>query len=145
MHEYRHVRLADLDGIPPAATGDPAEWIPVRHRLGIEAFGVNAFAGHAVGDLVIERHDELGGEGEPDHEELYVVLSGELDFRVGDDRFRAVAGDAVFLRDPALEREAHAAVVPALALAVGAAPGVVFTPSAWEARELGTRDAGDAG
>jgi hypothetical protein len=142
--EYRYARIADLGGIPPAAAGDPAEWIPVRHRLGVTAFGVNAFAGHAVGDLVVERHDEAGDDDdEPGHQELYVVVSGELDFRVGEDRFRAVAGDAVFLRDPALEREAHAAVVPALVLAVGAAEGVTFAPSAWEARELASRDARD--
>jgi hypothetical protein len=138
---YRHVHLADLGGIPPAAAGDPVQWIPVRDRLGISAFGVNAFAGHAVGDLVIERHDEIADDGEPDHEELYVVLAGELDFSVGDDRFRAVPGDAVFLRDPALVREAHATVVPALVLAVGAAPGTAFTPSSWETRELAARDA----
>jgi hypothetical protein len=137
---YRHARIAELGGIPPAVPGDPAQWIPVRHRLGVSAFGVNAFAGHAVGDLVIERHDEIADDGEPDHEELYVVLTGELDVTVGEDRFRAVAGDAIFLRDPALVREARAAVVPALVLAVGAAPGAAFTPSAWEARELAERD-----
>jgi hypothetical protein len=80
MSDHHPVRIADLGGIPAATTGDPAEWIPVRHRL-------------------------------------------------------------VFLGDPALEREAHAAVVPALVVAVGAAPGTAFTPSAWEARELGSRDA----
>jgi hypothetical protein len=35
-------------------------WHPVRHLLGITAFGMNAYTCHADGGPLIEEHDELG-------------------------------------------------------------------------------------
>jgi len=47
-------------------------WKPLRAKLGIEAFGINAFVGREVGARVIEDHSEEGSA----HQELYVVLAG---------------------------------------------------------------------
>ena len=33
-------------------------WRPVRHHLGITAFGATACTGHTAGDRIINEHDE---------------------------------------------------------------------------------------
>jgi hypothetical protein len=49
-----------LDAIPTLSFASPDEpdWKPLRHHLGIGAYGVNAWVAAAPGDIVIERHDE---------------------------------------------------------------------------------------
>jgi hypothetical protein len=37
---------------------------PVRHHLGITAFGVNAWTGHNAGDRIINEHDEADEKNE---------------------------------------------------------------------------------
>ena len=67
-------RTAHLDEIPPVQEHGlevDAAWKPVRHHLGISAFGTNAYVAAQPGDLVIEEHD--AGDGNA-HQELYVVL-----------------------------------------------------------------------
>ena len=50
---------------------------PIRHHLGVSAFGVTAWTGHTAGDRVINEHDE----GDPTaDEELFLVLSGHAVF-----------------------------------------------------------------
>src|SRR5919106_6151403 len=80
---------------------------PVRTRFGITAFGVNAYSGAKAGGRIIEEHDELGG-GAGHHEELYVVLSGHARFVLDGEARDAPAGTFVFVRDPAVRREAFA-------------------------------------
>ncbi|HEY8584432.1 MAG TPA: cupin domain-containing protein [Capillimicrobium sp.] len=136
MSAVRRAHVAELGTIEPEDPDYP-EWIPVRAPLGVRAFGVNAWVGRQPGDPVIERHDEApGDDGEPGHEELYVVLEGEAEFVVDGERFRAGAGELVFLGDPTVTREARAVAPSTRVLAIGAAPGVAFEPSAWEQREL---------
>lgn len=133
-----------LDDVETLAFGeDPGvpDWKPLRHTLGIGAFGVNAWVADRAGDQVIERHDELvdcGCEGAtpPGHEELYVVLSGSADFTVGDETFPVHAGSVVFISDPALVREAKAREPGTAFLTVGAPRGAAFEPSEWEGRWL---------
>ena len=48
---------------------------PIRRRLGVRAFGVNAYTAREAGDQLIESHDETGS-GSGHHEELYVVVAG---------------------------------------------------------------------
>jgi len=55
---YRSVRLDDVEAIP-VLKGELL-WRPLRARLGIRAFGINAYTARAAGDLVVEEHDELG-------------------------------------------------------------------------------------
>jgi uncharacterized cupin superfamily protein len=126
--------IVALGDIPPAADPcDPAlDWRPVRDHLGIRAFGVNAFLGHEPGDRVVELHDEDGDAG---HEELYVVVRGAARFVIDGDEHDVPAG-SVALVAPGSTREAFATEADTAVLVVGARPGVPFTPSAWEERQL---------
>jgi hypothetical protein len=130
---------AHLDAIAPIEFGsdDEPDWKPLRHELGIGAFGVNAWVAPAAGDQAIERHDEVPKEGGPNgHEELYIVLAGAARFTVGGEELDAPAGTLVFVSDPALTREAIATEPNTTVLVVGAARGVAFEPSDWEVRWL---------
>jgi tetratricopeptide (TPR) repeat protein len=105
-----------------------AAWIPLRRRLGIRAFGVNVWKADDEGTEVIGEHDEKRLE----HEELYVVMTGHAVFTLDGAEVDAPAGTTVFVRDPAVKRKAVSREPGTTVLAVGAKPGVVFEPSAWE-------------
>jgi hypothetical protein len=47
--------VADVNEIPPVKEDWPATWKSVRHRFGIEAFGVNAVTKDA-GNVLIPEH-----------------------------------------------------------------------------------------
>jgi hypothetical protein len=133
---YVTTHLDDVEPIVFDSDGEP-DWKPLRHDLGVGAFGVNAWVAPAAGDQAIERHDEAPKEGATSgHEELYVVLGGSARFTVGEDEFDAPAGTLVFVADPALVREAVATESRTTVLVVGAARGVAFEPSDWEVRWL---------
>jgi tetratricopeptide (TPR) repeat protein len=123
------VRLEEIEGIPLFERG--LKWKPLRHALGIEAFGINAFAAANAGDEVVEAHDELGS-GAGHHQELYVVVAGQAAFVIGGNEVDAPAGTCVFLDDPAVRRHATASDPDTMVLAIGGVPGVPFTVSPWE-------------
>jgi hypothetical protein len=126
------VIVATLDDIPPVAEHNlpiDSEWKPVRHHLGIGAFGINAYVGQNDGDLVIEEHTE----DDLDHEELYYVARGRAEFGVGDDTVDAPAGTFVFYPDPAKTRRAVAREPGTTVVAIGGPRGG-FSPSEWETR-----------
>ena len=50
-------KIAHLDEIDELDDGR-CTWRPVRHHLGITSFGINAWTGRAVGDRIINEHDE---------------------------------------------------------------------------------------
>jgi hypothetical protein len=118
-------RLDELELVPVA---HGLEWRPIRRRLGIRAFGVNAYTAEKPGDWVVEEHTEesLG------HEEVYVVVRGRARFTLGDEQVDAPAGTLVYVSDPRLKRVAVAEDEDTVVLAVGGKPGEAFTPSAWE-------------
>ncbi len=126
-------RVAQLDEI--AAESAP-EWAPIRHRLDVRAFGVNAWRGDA-GDEVIERHSEGAGG----HEELYFVHAGAATFAVGGEQVDAPTGTLVLVSDPEAERAAVATADGTVVLAAGGWVGRAFEPSAWEADALAPRAA----
>jgi quercetin dioxygenase-like cupin family protein len=132
----RVLRLADASALDLGHEAVPP-WIPVRHRLGVTAFGTNAYRAARAGAVVVEPHDELpeDPEREPAQEELYVVVLGRATFTLDGERVDAPAGTVVFLPDPAVHREAVAEEDGTVVLAAGGAPGT-FTPSAWEGRWL---------
>jgi tetratricopeptide (TPR) repeat protein len=104
------------------------EWIPIRRRFEIEAFGVNGWsAGGPEEDLIPEHEESSIG-----HEELYVVVEGRATFRVGGEEIDAPAGTIVFVREPAVQRGARAKEGGATILTVGAKPGEAFRISPWE-------------
>jgi hypothetical protein len=124
------VRVARAEDVPPASPPvDGLDWRPVRHHLGIQAFGTNAYLGRRAGDLVVEPHDE------DEFEELYVVLSGAARFTVDGEAIDAPAGTLVLVTPPSF-REAHATEAGTAVLAVGAVPGRAFAVSDWEREGL---------
>ena len=133
------VVTAHLDDVPAVVFDSDAEpdWKPLRHHLGIGAFGVNAWVAPEAGGQAVERHDEAPEDGGTNgHEELYVVVRGHARFTVGDEEIDAPEGTLVFIADPALVREAIASEAGTTVLAIGAARGVAFEPSDWEQRWL---------
>ena len=129
VHPVANIR--DLPRIPSGGPGEPS-WTPVRHALGIGAFGVNAWHGD-TGDTVIEDHDEVPEPGADwtGHEELYLVLSGHARFTADGEAIDAPEGTLLaFL--PHIRRNAIALADETTVLAVGAPRGEAFRPSAWE-------------
>src|SRR5580704_4363417 len=123
MSGYEVASFDELESIPVT---EGLIWHPIRRRLGISAFGINAYTAEHVGELVVESHTEeqLG------HEEAYIVVSGRARFKLDDDVVDAPAGTMVFIRDPAIEREAIAEEPGTLVLAVGGKPGAPYETSA---------------
>lgn len=137
---FRSVHLDDVPEVPPDHADD-VRWLPLRHHLGIGAFGTNAFPADA-GQLVIERHDEVGGDKgeELDQEEMYVVVRGTARFTIDGESIDATAGTVVFIPEASAQREATALEDGTLVLAVGGPVGEPFRQSAWEQRELAKHD-----
>jgi tetratricopeptide (TPR) repeat protein len=121
---YHVVVLDELDQIPVA---EGLEWRPIRRRLGIRAFGMNAYTAEKVGDCVVEEHKEGSG-----HEEVYVVVRGRASFTIDGDEFDASAGTLVYLPDPDVLRSAVSGEEGTMVLAVGGWSGRAFEPSGWE-------------
>ena len=115
--------VASLDSIERSG-----HWIPIRRDLGIEAFGVNAWASEEEGVAIIPEHDEVP----TGHEELYVVLTGHARFTVGGAEIDGPTGTIVFVRDPALKRGATTSEGGATILSAGAKPGEAFHVNPWE-------------
>src|SRR5215831_19593139 len=65
---------------------------PIRHQLGITAFGVTAWTAHAAGDRVINERDEDDPTAD---QELFLVLRGHAVFEIDGDRVDAPAGTLV--------------------------------------------------
>jgi tetratricopeptide (TPR) repeat protein len=122
------VQISDIDPVPVT---DTLVWRPVRRTLGVEAFGINAYTAANAGDEIVEDHDELGNAA-GGHQELYVVLSGRVNFTVDGEAIDAPAGTLVFIRDPALRRSGIAAEAGSTVLAIGGEPGHAYEVSAWE-------------
>src|SRR2546422_11208852 len=110
--------VAHLDEIDETDDGR-CPWRPVRHHLGITAFGVNAWTARDAGDRIINEHDEDEADG---NEELYVVMRGRAAFDLDGERVDAPAGTFVFAR-PGVKRTAFAEEPGTTILALGSVPG----------------------
>jgi quercetin dioxygenase-like cupin family protein len=128
--KYRVAKLADIPS-PTATAPEWYEWKPIRHHLGIGAFGVNAGIAHNAGDWVVEEHTELQ-ENAAGHEELYFVVQGHARFTIDGEEIDAPAGTLVFVADPGTRRAAKASVPETTVLYVGARRGEAFQISRWE-------------
>jgi hypothetical protein len=135
MPGYSTLSLDDAETRRDPETG--ADWIPIRHRLGVEAFGINAWRAVDAGTQVIERHSESEPDDVQAHQEVYVVIAGAARFTIGADELDVPAGTLVFVEDPALVRGAVAMEPGTLVLTIGAEPGRAFAVSPWEVRALG--------
>jgi quercetin dioxygenase-like cupin family protein len=101
-------------------------WRPVRRRLGITAFGVNAYTAEKGDERVVEEHEEKDG-----HEELYFVASGRATFLLGGEEIDAPAGTFVYA-SPETKRGAVATEPKTTIVAFGAKAGVPHEISGWE-------------
>jgi hypothetical protein len=122
----KRVHLDEIEGRPVGKEG--LLWKPLRHTLGVEAFGINAYTAANAGDEVVEHHTEA----ELQHEEVYVVVAGRATFHVGEEELDAPAGTCVFLDDPAERRGAVAREPGTTVLAIGGRRGHPYEISAWE-------------
>jgi len=120
-----HLHVDELERIE---LDDGFEWRPVRRAFDIRAFGVNAYAPGASGQVVEEHSESTLG-----HEEIYLVLRGRARFTVDGNDHELGPGELVFVRDPSLRRGAVALADDTVVLALGGKPGEAHEPSAWEA------------
>lgn len=121
---YTVAHIDELESYPVDDEG--LTWRPIRRHFDIRAFGVNAYTAEKAGDRVVEEHREPDG-----HEELYVVVSGRATFKLDGEEHDAPAGTLVHC-PPGTLREAFAAEPGTAVIGIGAKPGEIFEPSAWE-------------
>ena len=101
---------------------------PIRHQLGVSAFGVTAWTAHAAGDVVVAEHDQ----GDPTaDEELFLVQRGHAVFEVDGERVDAPAGTLVFA-PPRTRRSATAQQDGTVVIAVEGTPGRGYAARGWE-------------
>ena len=119
--------VAHLDGIDEFVDGR-CHYRPIRHHLGISAFGATAWTARAPGDLVIDEHD--AGDPTAD-QELFLVVRGHAVFTLDGERVDAPAGTLVFA-PPGLKRTAVAEEPGTAILAIEGTPGKAYEPRGWE-------------
>jgi mannose-6-phosphate isomerase-like protein (cupin superfamily) len=117
--------LARLDEIEEITDGR-CPFRPVRHHFGIASFGVNVWTGQAVGDRIINEHDEAD-----EHEELYLVLGGRAVFELDGERRDAPRGTFVYV-EPGVVRTAFAEEPGTSILALGGMPGKAYQAGGFE-------------
>jgi tetratricopeptide (TPR) repeat protein len=119
--------VAHLDEIDEFADGR-CRYRPIRHHLGITAFGATAWTARAAGDLVINVHDE----GDPTaDQELFLVLRGHATFELDGERVDAPAGTLVFA-PPGMKRTASAEEAGTAIIAFEGTPGKAYDARGWE-------------
>ncbi|HEY3774245.1 MAG TPA: AraC family ligand binding domain-containing protein [Solirubrobacteraceae bacterium] len=123
------VSLDDIQSVPVGGPDYSLRWVPVRHTLGIRAFGTNAYVAADAGEDVVEPHTE-GSDPATDHQELYFVARGSARFTIDGTDHEAPTGTYVFIPDPRSHRHAVALEAGTTVLSFGGPP--TFEPSAWE-------------
>jgi tetratricopeptide (TPR) repeat protein len=113
---FRTAHLGDLERIDVAGV----VFSPIRRRLGVRSFGINAFTATTAGQQVIEEHDETGS-GSGRQEELYLVTSGRAAFTIEGEEVDAPAGTLVLVSVPEARRKA-VAVEPGTTVVVVGGP-----------------------
>jgi hypothetical protein len=101
---------------------------PIRHHLGISAFGVTAWTAHAAGDPVVNEHDEDDPTAD---QELFLVLRGHAVFELDGTVVDAPAGTLVFA-PPGTRRAATARENGTTVILVEGTPGMAYEPRGWE-------------
>jgi tetratricopeptide (TPR) repeat protein len=142
---YSVARLDELETAPsfsPGGNDDGRERVDVRNHFGITSFGINAVRIPGAGTLVRE-HDELGGLGNSEQEELYIVLGGAATFEVDGEKIEAPSGTLLFVR-PEAKRSAVASEEGTTLLIIGGTPGKAYDVLPPEAAEaFAAYNAGD--
>jgi mannose-6-phosphate isomerase-like protein (cupin superfamily) len=128
------VQFAHIDELAGERWDNGLVWRPVRHHLGIGAFGAGTWHGDAGVELIEEHTEQVDNADE--HEELYLVIRGCARFTVDGEEFDARAGTLVGVPDPAVSRKAVATEDDTAILAIGAPRGRAYEVSPWERRRL---------
>jgi mannose-6-phosphate isomerase-like protein (cupin superfamily) len=106
-----------IDEVAREIAKDGRAFVPMRPRLGIDAFGVNATYQATAGERLIGEHDEMNpGAGE--HEELYVMVNGAAKFTVDGEDIEVPQGSAIAIA-PESVRSAIATEDETLVVIVG--------------------------
>lgn len=121
------VAVAHLDEIEELADAG-CHYRPIRHHLGITAFGVTAWIARAAGERVINEHDEDDPTAD---QELFLVVRGHAVFEADGGRVDAPAGTLVFA-PPRTKRVAFATEDGTIIIAVEGTPGKAFEARGWE-------------
>jgi len=141
---YVFARLDELEPAPlvaPGATDDGRQRFDLRRKLGITAFGVNAFSAPSGVDVIREHNETLLGEA--GQEELYVVLNGAATFEVDGESVEAPSGSLVRVQ-PTAKRKATATEDGTTILVIGGTSGKAYEPAPEEAAEaFAAYNAGD--
>jgi mannose-6-phosphate isomerase-like protein (cupin superfamily) len=119
-------RVATIDELQDIAYRQGTHMRPVRHHLGITAFGTNAWTAADAGDRLVPEHQEDEGD-----EELYVVVRGRARFEIDGDTVDAPEGTVVFVR-PEANRTAFAEEAETTVLAIGSKVGRPYEVGGWE-------------
>jgi mannose-6-phosphate isomerase-like protein (cupin superfamily) len=120
---YKVARIEEIDDIDYR---EDTHMHPVRHHLGITAFGANAWTVENVGDRLMPEHEEDEG-----NEELYVVLRGRARFEIAGESVDAPEGTLVFVQ-PLTNRTAFAEEAGTTVLAIGSRVGKPYEVGGWE-------------
>jgi tetratricopeptide (TPR) repeat protein len=120
--------ILTLDEVEPAPHLG-SNLIPVRHTLGFQPAGVNAWTADAGGQLIPPHEEDSGNE------ELYAVVRGRATFTVGEETADAPAGTLVFV-PPEVFRTATAEEDGTIVFAVGGSVGEAFNPGGWDSFAL---------
>jgi len=123
MSNHEVTRIDEIEGVDYR---EDTSLRPVRHHLGITAFGTNGWVGKDAGDRLVPSHEE-----DPGNEELYVVLGGRARFEIDGETVDAPAGTLVFCR-PEANRTAFAEEAGTTVLAVGSTVGQPYHGGGWE-------------
>jgi hypothetical protein len=124
MAAYAVAHLDDIEEFSDAG----CHYRPIRHHLGISAFGLTAWTAHAAGDRVINEHDE----GDPTaDQELFLVLRGHAVFELDGDQVDAPVGTLVFV-PPRTKRTGFAKQDGTTVIAVEGTPGSGYEARGWE-------------
>ncbi len=118
--------VATVDELQDIPYREDTHMRPVRHHLGIRAFGTNAWTSTKEGDRLMPEHAEDEGV-----EELYVALRGRARFEIDGDTVDAPAGALVFV-GPETSRTAFAVEPETTVLAVGSKIGQPYEVGGWE-------------
>jgi mannose-6-phosphate isomerase-like protein (cupin superfamily) len=119
-------RVATVDELQDINYRQGTHMRPVRHHLGISAFGTNAWTAADKGDRLMPEHQEDEGS-----EELYVVLRGRARFEIDGTSVDAPEGTLVFV-SPEGNRTAFAEEPETTVLAVGSTAGRAYEVGGWE-------------
>jgi mannose-6-phosphate isomerase-like protein (cupin superfamily) len=119
-------RVATIDELQDIAYRQDTHMRPVRHHLGITAFGTNAWTAANECDRLMPEHQEDEG-----NEELYVVLRGRARFEIDGDTVDAPEGTLVFVR-PEGNRTAFAEEPGTTVIAIGSKVGQSYEAAGWE-------------